>query len=142
MCSTQMGLEAYCPEQVDKCPHHDACDILEHRLPMKFNAGFVRQRATKAARLKLLQLLADVAVALVQDLAHGREPELVQEHHEQQELARHDGQRQVEVEDLARARMRGQRRQRIGERNQRCGLQVRGQLGVPACIGITIGWFR
>lgn len=43
------------------------------------------------------QLAAQRLVAGIQRLAHGAEPGLVQEHHEQQELAHHDWQRGVEV---------------------------------------------
>mmetsp|Transcript_4118 Transcript_4118/g.25967 ORF Transcript_4118/g.25967 Transcript_4118/m.25967 type:complete len:252 (-) Transcript_4118:30-785(-) len=43
---------------------------------------------------------SDLCVAFVQHLSHGFEPHAVEEHHEQEEFGRDDGQGEVEIEDF------------------------------------------
>ncbi len=81
--------------------------------------------------LELLQLLADVPITLVEDLAHRGEPGFVQEDHEQEELADHDGQGQVEVEDLSCHCMCWQRHQRVCDGCKSCWAHECGQLCFP-----------
>mmetsp|Transcript_47655 Transcript_47655/g.152721 ORF Transcript_47655/g.152721 Transcript_47655/m.152721 type:complete len:377 (+) Transcript_47655:144-1274(+) len=63
------------------------------------------------------ELAADHTVAVIEGLAHGGEPELVKEHHEEHELGRHDGGGEVEVENLASVSGGGHGHEHVGERD-------------------------
>lgn len=63
--------------------------------------------------LDRLQLGAQLRVAVVQHLADGRVHQLVQDNHEHQELAGHERQREVKVENLAGLGEGGRSQQRV-----------------------------
>jgi len=63
------------------------------------------------------ELAADHTVAVIEGLAHGGEPELVKEHHEEDELGGHDGGGEVEVENLASVSGGGHGHEHVGERD-------------------------
>lgn len=67
---------------------------LEHGLGLLLQLPQLLGRVLDAA-----QLGADLGVPVVHELAQRREVELVQRHHEQQELDRDEGEREVEVEE-------------------------------------------
>mmetsp|Transcript_42602 Transcript_42602/g.71115 ORF Transcript_42602/g.71115 Transcript_42602/m.71115 type:complete len:225 (-) Transcript_42602:109-783(-) len=75
------------------------------------------------------QLRAKLAVALVQDVAHGGEHHLVEDHHQGEELSHDDGQGQVEVEEHT--GVRGGSHHHVGHRDHEGGLHGRGDLNLP-----------
>jgi len=91
-----------------------------------------RKRERGGGHLDGAQLFPELPVALVQHVADGREPRLLQEHHEQQELRGHDGQREVEVEDLAGFGVRRQGGHQVGDGSDGGGLRQAWGLHLPA----------